>query len=190
MRKFCAVAGFTALLVAAGTGIAAADPFLSGSESDIYTITTTETGATITLTAPAYQACNAVLILPGTPDDLNAQAEGNLPVDPTSGPAWTGTYEFLAHDPALFDTLRFAGVRDLGYTSPRVNTIPLSAGTYTIIGQCTPYDENGNYAGDDLVHFKSFTIGDTDEPGGPTDPTDPPANGGGVVGSVGTLFGS
>ncbi|MFE5646359.1 hypothetical protein [Rhodococcus sp. NPDC056516] len=189
MRKVCAVAGFTALLVAAGTGAAAADPFLTGPESDIYTITTTETAATITLTAPSYQVCNAGLIVPGSPSDLNAQAEGNLPVNPPSGPGWTGGYEFLAHDPALFETPRFAGVRDLGYTSPRVNTIPLSTGTYTIIGKCTPYDENGNYAGDDVTHFASFTVGGTEEPGGPTDPGNPPT-GGGSSGSLGSLFGS
>lgn len=185
MRKVCVVAGFTALLVAAGTGVAAADPFLQGPESDIYTVTTTETATTITLTAPAYQACNANIIWRGTSTEINANLEAQQPVIP----AWTGTYEFLAHDPALFDTPRFAGVRDLGYTSPRVNTIPLSAGTYTIIGQCTPYDEDGNYAGDDVTHFKSFTIGSTEGPGGQTDPTDPPTNGG-LFGSLGALFGS
>nr|WP_218681558.1 hypothetical protein [Rhodococcus qingshengii] len=176
MRKLCAVAGFTALLVAAGTGVAAADPFLPGPESDIYTITTTETAATITLTAPAHHACNAGLILPGTPTQINAQIESAQPFEPS----WTGLNELLAYDPNLVPGL------PPEYLSPKTHTIALPTGTYTITGFCRLWDENGNPTDDEVTHFASFTIAGTEEPG---EPIDPPTDGGGF-GSLGALFGS
>lgn len=163
-----AVAAAGALVAMGGVGAAGA------ADSDIYDITTTAGSATIELTPRGLQVCNAPVIVSGTYAGT---------VDPDSI-VWSGSDQLLSHDPALSDTFRFSGVAQMfpEYFTPRSVTVDLAPGTYTILGQCTPYDTDGNYAGDDTDETAVFTVSAPDT-GEPTDPGD-----GGAWGSVGSLL--
>jgi hypothetical protein len=153
--------GASTVVTAAAILILATPSEAAAADSEIYTITTTSTSATIVLTPLPLNACNAMVIWRG---DATATPQAQEDI------VWTGTDQLLSHDPTLANTFRFSGLAQQSpqYFEPRTVTVELSPGTYTILGQCTPYDAEGNYAGDDSQHTKSFSVSN-----GPTEPIDP-----------------
>lgn len=172
-----AAAGMLAATGGVGTAGAA--------NSDIYDIATTAESATITLTPPSLEACNAMGIISGlytAPVD-----EDSIPFD-EDAVAWIGTDQLLSYDPGLSDTVRFSGMATQfpQYFTPRSITVELEPGTYSILGQCTPYDADGNFSGEDTDEIAVFTIDDASTPTEPTDPEN--GDDAGAWGSIGDLL--
>lgn len=161
-----------AAIAAAGVVTSMGVGSATAAEADIFSVSATAQDAIITLTPPSLNVCNAMAVTSGTV----APPVGEL--------VWTGTDQLLSHSPALADTVRFRGVAQAfpHYFTPRTITITLQPGTYTIAGQCTPYDDQGNYAGDDTVHTETFVVKATGP--GPGDP----AEDDGAWGSLGSLL--
>lgn len=173
-----------AALIMALPGFASADDaFVLPPERGYVDVTPVDGGVSVTLTAPSYHACNAMVVFKTTRDAFNA-APGVVLASP---PAWSDPYALLAHDPDLIDTPRF-GDFFLDYASPRSTVMNLDAGTYVIAGQCVPYDQNGDFAGDDIEFAHEFTVGGIAGPQDPDNSEDPPSRG--VFGSIEQFFGS
>ena len=148
-------------LASAAVTTALAAGVAEAADSDIFAITTTSSSATITLTPPPLNACNAGVVWKGTGAAPTAQE--NI--------AWTDGTALLSYDSALADTFRHRGLAQQfpQYFTKRTVTIALEPGTYTIGGQCTPYDAQGEFVGDDTQHRATFTLNTTttpSEPGG------------------------
>ncbi|MGW6032298.1 hypothetical protein ACWFOS_01485 [Gordonia terrae] len=170
VKRFTSIAAgaIAAAGVVSSMGVGSA----TAAEADIFSVTVTAEDTTIMLTPPSLNACNAMAVTSGT-------------VAPPAGElVWTGTDQLLSHSPALADTMRFRGVAQAfpHYFAPRTIALDLKPGTYTIAGQCTPYDDQGNYAGDDTIHTKTFTVKATGP--GPEDPGEDD----GAWGSLGDLL--